>query len=441
MNLKAGLMQQQTVKLAMTQEMSQAIALLQYSTQELQSFLEDKELENPLLQVKKEKTLTDIFQSKKSNNKNQFDKNDDNWIEQLSSHEQTLQEYLHSQLILIKEPLRIKQAIEYLINSLDENGYLPDNHHLQISNHFSRKEIDHALWIIQSLDPPGVGARSLQECILLQLKRLEGRNDLAEQIITEHFTLFVNKKWRELEKILGVEIHDIQKVFDFIRTLNPKPAADFYDSNPNYIVPDIIVVKENSNFKVSFFDASLLGIKFNEQYYQQFSSYKDQMVNHFLKDKKQEYNWILRSLEQRKETLLKVSKKIVEKQIDFFHNGPSSIKPLTMKEIADELDIHESTVSRAVREKYMQTSFGTFELKFFFSSAIKTNSSEDASAQKIKALIKELISKENKKKPQSDQELVRLLEEAEGVVVSRRTIAKYRDQLGIPSSSKRKRYD
>jgi RNA polymerase sigma-54 factor len=163
-------------------------------------------------------------------------------------------------------------------------------------------------------------------------------------------------------------------------------------------------------------------------------------VQQYLKEKQHEYHWIARSIEQRKETITRVALKIVEKQQDFFIYGPEKLKPMTMKEVSEELGIHESTVSRSVREKYAQTPFGTFELKSFFSSAIKTASNEDAGSQEVKKWLTKLIDEEDKYKPLSDQELVRLLEGKKGIIVSRRTIAKYRDQLGIPSSAKRKRF-
>ena len=176
---------------------------------------------------------------------------------------------------------------------------------------------------------------------------------------------------------------------------------------------------------------SLPKIQYNENYYRKFHSIGDQTVNRYFQEKQQDFQWIMNSIEQRKETIIKVALKIIEKQPDFFINGPEYLKPMTMKEVSDELDIHESTVSRAVREKYAQTPYGTIELRSFFSSHIRTTSNEDTSSKQVKTAISELVEKENKLKPLSDQEIVNVLKEENGIIVSRRTIAKYREQLGI----------
>ncbi|MFS8629666.1 MAG: RNA polymerase factor sigma-54, partial [Bacillales bacterium] len=286
-----------------------------------------------------------------------------------------------------------------------------------------------------------IGARSLNECLLLQLKRLPERNELAEVIISEYFTPFAEKKWPELAKTLGIKLPQIQEVFDLVQTLNPRPALAFQEERPVYIVPDVVIKWDGDQLMVSVYNETIPKISFNQEYYRYFSAFNDRQVNRFLKEKQQDYYWLVRSLEQRKETLLKVTGKIVEKQEDFFRHGPSYLKPMTMKEVSDELGIHESTVSRAVREKYAETPFGTFELRSFFTSTLHTVSDDAVSAQRVKDAIAALIAGESKQKPLSDQQIARLLKEQEGIIVSRRTVAKYRSQLGIPSSSKRKRYD
>lgn len=443
MNLKAGLWQQQTMKLTMTQELTQAIALLQYSTQELSAFLESKALENPLLKLESGhvKTMDPRYDRVKPT-RIKPEKDKINWIEQIGCGKTLLlDEYLKSQLHL-KLNRDEQKVIEHLIDSLDENGYLrADLNGSANALKVPLEKVEQMLEELQELEPAGIGARNLQECLSLQIKRLPEENELAEIIIDEYFTLFAEKKWKEIAKQLGVELKDIQGVFDLVQTLNPRPASSFQSEKSAYITPDVIVQWDGSSFSVSVFDEVLPKISFNEPYYKKFSAAGDRNVSRFLQEKQQDYHWIIRSIEQRKETLANVTLKIVEKQQDFFIKGPAHLKPMTMKEISDELDIHESTVSRAVREKYAQTPFGTFELRSFFSSTIKTTTDENTSSQQVKTIISKMIEKENKQKPLSDQELVKLLKENEGMVVSRRTIAKYRDQLGIPSSSKRKRYD
>ena len=443
MNLQAGLWQQQTMKLAMTQELTQAIALLQYNAQELSAFLENKALENPLLQIEPSNVQAmDPRKDRVKPTRKKVDKDKQNWIEQIGETVAFLDEYLKSQLDFNHLNSDRKRVFDYLIECIDENGYMRTELS-EVAAYFqiSEEEAFESLKLLQELEPAGIGARNLQECLLLQLKRDEKRNQLAEEIIEKYFNAFAEKKWKDISKNLDIQMSEIQEVFDRVQQLNPRPAASFQHEKSAYIVPDVIVQWDGSSFSVSVFDEALPKISFNEAYYQKFSSNHDKQVSRFIQENQQDYQWIMRSIEQRKETLTKVSLKIVEKQQDFFMNGPTQLRPMTMKEIADELEIHESTVSRAVREKYAQTPFGTFELRSFFSSTIKTTSDENTSSKQVKTIISQLVEGENKQKPLSDQEIVHLLKEQEGMVVSRRTIAKYRDQLGIQSSSKRKRYD
>jgi RNA polymerase sigma-54 factor len=442
MNMKAGLWQKQTTKLAMTQELTQAIALLQYSSQELLEFLENKALENPLLQIESGNVQTmdpQYDRVKKVKKAAQVDRQ--NWLEQIAKKETSLVDYLFSQIDFRSYNDSIKRVLTFLINSLDENGYLHiASDEVAIILSVSLQEVEGAIRIIQELEPAGVGARNLQECLLFQINREEEQQELAATIISDYFLLFAEKKWKLIAKHLGVELKQIQEVFDYVQSLNPRPASDFYSEQARYIIPDIMIKWDGVDFSVSVFDEVLPKIQFNERYFHKFHSTDDDKVKRFLQEKRQDYQWIIRSLEQRKETLIKVTLKIIEKQQDFFICGPSHLKPMTMKDISEELDIHESTVSRAVREKYAQTPFGTIELKSFFSSTIKTTSDEDTSSSQVKKEISLLIDGEDKLKPLSDQDLVALLKENNGIVVSRRTIAKYRDQLGIPASSKRKRF-
>ncbi|MDZ5472221.1 RNA polymerase factor sigma-54 [Bacillus sp. 31A1R] len=444
MDLKAGLWQQQTLKLTMTQELTQAIALLQYSTQELTSFLETKALENPLLQVDTGNIRTmDPRLDRVKNNRKRVEKDKQSWIEQLGTNKQTsLIDIIYSQINIKEFSDRQLKIMKELLAHIDVNGYLHGTiQEISARLKITDQEVEQCLTIIHNLEPAGIGARNLQECLLLQVRRHHKNNELAEIIISEHFTLFAEKKWKELSKLLGVSLSEIQQVFDFVQTLNPKPAATYQDDPAVYITPDIIVRWENDSLTINIFDETLPKVTFNEEYFQQFRSHNDQQVNRFLQEKQQDYQWIMKSLEQRKQTLTKVAIKIVEKQNDFFVKGPSYLNPMTMREVSEELGIHESTVSRAVREKYVQTPFGTFELKSFFSSTIQTTTNEATSSKQVKNAISKLIESEDKLKPLSDQEIVEILKDKEGMVVSRRTIAKYRDQLGIPSSTKRKRYD
>lgn len=447
MDLKAGLWQKQTLKLAMTQELTQAIALLQYSAQELAAFLEAKSMENPLMQVdfKNISNFDASMDRTRKTRKKTVERDQRNLIEQIGAGTgETLEDYLISQLNLLKAAPEEKLILHELIANIDENGYLKLRRE-DLAKRFNvdQEMIDCAFFKLQSLDPPGIGANDLKECLLLQLTRQKRtpENELAITIIRDHFLLFAEKKWKALAKMLNIDLKDIQKIHDGIQQLNPKPGAAFQREKPAYIVPDVVVRREGNELSVSVLDALIPKVSFNEGYFQQLSGHKDPEVNKFLQEKQGDFQWIQRSLEQRKETLLKVSLKIIEKQKDFFLIGPDNLNPMTMREVADELEIHESTVSRTVREKYMQTPAGTYELKSFFTSAIATTENDQASSQKVKAAIERFIKEEDKQKPISDQKLVEMLEDSEGMVLSRRTVAKYRDQLGIPASSKRKRFD
>ncbi|PLS06956.1 RNA polymerase factor sigma-54 [Neobacillus cucumis] len=440
MDLKAGLWQQQTLKLAMTQELSQAIALLQYSTQELAAFLEDKALENPLLKIENVnvKPMNPLI----DRNRGKHQKTEKDWIEQIADKPFSLEEHLISQLKITNLTAVQLKVIRHLIKNLDENGYFTEDL-VEIAR---KLRVDHeivedCLAIIQTLEPSGIGARDLQECLLMQCYYNNPNNELAQTILTNYFVPFAEKKWKPIAKELSVSLKDLQDVFDEIQKLNPKPAAMLQKEPTTYIIPDAIIEQTNERLTVRMYDDFLPRIRFNESYYQKFHN-QNKQVSRFLQDKVQDYQWILRSIEQRKETLIKVVMKIVEKQPAFFQKGSQYLVPMTMKEIANELDIHESTVSRAVREKYVQTPIGTFPLKTFFTSTIQTISDEEStSSAQVKNEISALVAGENKEKPLSDQDMAEQLKQQKGILVSRRTVAKYREQLGIPSSSKRKRFN
>lgn len=440
MNLKAGLWQQQTLKLAMTQELSQAIALLQYSAHELTAFLEDKALENPLLQIENGnvKPMNPLI----DRNRRKHQKAEKDWIEQIADKPFSLEDYLLSQLKITNLSAEQLSVIRHLIQNLDENGYfLGDLDEIAQKLRVPEDLVEECLAVIQTLEPAGIGARNLQECLLMQIYYQNPNNELAQKIISEYFIPFADKKWKQIAKELKITLKEIQNIFDQIQSLNPKPGAILGKEATSYIIPDAIVEQSSEGLTVRMSDESLPRISLNEQYYNKFKD-QDQQVSRFLQDKLQDYHWIQKSIEQRKETLTRVVAKIIEKQFAFFQKGSQYLVPMTMKEVAGELDIHESTVSRAVREKYVQTPIGTFSLKTFFTSTIQTVSDEEnTSSTQVKKKIATLIEQENKQKPLSDQEIVEQLKTEEGMVVSRRTIAKYRDQLGIPSSAKRKRFD
>ncbi|OCA88166.1 RNA polymerase sigma-54 factor [Bacillus sp. FJAT-27225] len=435
MEMHTGLWQHQEIKLSLTQELAQAIALLQYNTQELSSFLEAKALENPLMEV----DTTARYRGKKRVSTSERKENDINGLP-MEAHP-TLEEHLFSQVPPGELNKFTRLVFKLLILNMDENGYFRgDIDQIATSAKTTTDMVEGCLDEIQKLEPAGIGARSLQECLLLQLNRLGDDAENAKTIVTDYFTEFADKKWKQISKELKLPLHDIQQVQDLLQTLNPRPGAPFFTEKASYIVPDVVVEYSDGKWAVKLVEGTVPSIGFNDSLYQSLSAVGDRQAIKFLNEKFNDYQWLARSIRQRNETLLKVTAKIVEKQTVFFEKGKGQLRPLTMKEVADEIGVHESTVSRTVREKYIGTPFGTFELKLFFLSGIQTVADSNASSSQVKALIKEYINNEDKRRPISDQDIADRLMDSEGLVISRRTVAKYREQLGIPSSSKRKRF-
>jgi RNA polymerase sigma-54 factor len=441
MQMKLGVWQQQSMKLAMTQELTQAITLLQYSAQELAEFLESKAVENPFIQL--EAPGLKALNKKERPRSSSSQAEDKNWIEHIPDSSYTITDHLNTQFQLMNLTKSQKRILDFLLYNMDENGYMKiDSTDAVRLLDLEEKEIIYMMNMIKRMEPAGIGAHDLRECLLMQIERRLEAPFLAEVIIRDHFIEFANKTWKPLSKKLGVEMKEIQQAADFIKTLNPKPGACFHHNASSYVRPDMAVFLASETIEVHLLDDDLPKVVFQRDYFDKMAAHSDIDVKKFIKEKEKDYQWLLKSLEQRHQTIQRVGLKIVEKQRAFFFKGPGSLQPLTMKEVADELDIHESTVSRTVRGKYMQTPFGTYELKFFFLSGLAAAQpdGEVASSNQVKTRIEALVSTEDKRKPMSDQAICTILEE-EGLTVSRRTVAKYREQLHIPSSSKRKRYD
>ncbi|GER65936.1 RNA polymerase factor sigma-54 [Weizmannia acidilactici] len=445
MDLQVGLWQKQSMKLAMTQELKQAIEVLQFSSQELMSFLEEKTAENPLIELYNTHIkLVDSRFSGLYRMKGQKKSQEKNWIEQIPEQIETLPDYLISQLNMKSLPKTVAEAVKVYAGHLDANGYLaitaPEA--AQIAQ-IPVEDAEKGLEILQTLDPAGIGARSLQECLLIQIKRDPDAPTHAAELIGSHFLEFAEKKWKGIAKKMDISMQEIQQAADYIQTLNPRPGAGFSHETPQYIVPDLMVKNSGGELELFLVEGQVPRVRFNEDYSSMLKLSGDAQAVRYLKEKTQEYHWIQKSIESRKETLLKVGKALLEKQRDFFLYGKGHLKPLTMKEVSDAIGMHESTVSRAVREKYIETPFGTFPLKQFFTTALPVRSGtreEAASSAEIKNQIATLVNREDKRKPLSDQTIVTLLNK-KGFEISRRTVAKYREQLGIPSSAKRKRYE
>ncbi len=440
-----GLYQQQTTSLIMTQQLRQAISLLQFSAQELSTFVKEQAEENPLIEWKEEVPQTEqkIIEDTRDEYKT-FD-GDIHYspFDHLSNKDVTLAEHLSNQIRFLPLSETDRQQLEYLALNINEVGYLQRSlEELAEVMGVTSEEVERYVYILQSLEPVGVGARSLSECLLLQMRAKPVRDPLAEVIIENYLEMLAEKKWKLISKDLSVTMEEIQRVYDEIQTLEPRPGANFGGEPTRYITPDVTVEEVEGELIVIVNDDFIPKLTFNRQYRALLSSNENSEATDFVKKKYQHLQWLMKSIHQRQLTLYRVTEAIVKHQRKFFEEGVKALRPLTLKQIAEELGIHESTVSRATTNKYAQTPKGTFELKYFFHTAIaSTTAEENSSSAYVKQLLKQIIEEEDKTKPLSDQKIVKLLEEKEGVSISRRAIAKYREELGIPSSSMRKRFD
>ena len=305
---------------------------------------------------------------------------------------------------------------------------------------YTMGEAEEMLGVVQSLDPPGVGARDLRECLMLQLREAGLEHSVPFRLVRDCFDELIAHRWSEISKRFGISPIDVQKAADEIAKLDPKPGLVYSDASDNYIIPDLIVDKIDGKYHVFLNDANLPRLKLSKAYQEIARDKKkfDGENKEFISNKLNSANWMIQAIEQRRQTMLKVMNYIVERQREFFEKGVQFLKPLTLREVAEVISMHESTVSRVTNEKFVQTPRGVLPLKFFFSSGLSTTAGEDVSARGIKAQIQKLVSEENPKHPLTDQAIVNILKET-GVQIARRTVAKYRDQLGVLSARMRKR--
>jgi len=305
---------------------------------------------------------------------------------------------------------------------------------------YSIQEAEEMLAIIQRLDPSGTGARDLRECLLIQLVELGDTTSLTYRLVNEAFPDLIAHRWNDLAKRFGVEPAAVQAAADQLSRLDPKPGLKYSEQSDGYIIPDLIVEKIGGRYQVFLNDTGMPRLRLSRSY-QEIARDKKKMTpenREFIASKMNSANWMIQAIEQRRQTMLKVMNFIVDRQRDFFEKGIEYLKPLTLREVAEVINMHESTVSRVTNEKYVQTPRGVLPLKFFFSSALSTASGEDASARSIRAKLEKMVSEENSAKPLTDQQIVHLFQE-QGIQIARRTVAKYRDQLGILPARMRKR--
>jgi RNA polymerase sigma-54 factor len=479
-------------QLTMTPQLQQAIRLLQLSSLELQQEIQDALDSNPLLDADEEHNDINSDADNSSDDaevsasgdddvewsKDEMDTDaalqsesiseelatDSNWEDYMSAAPATststyegedtvyqgetsesIQDHLRWQLNLSPfsdQDLVIATAI---IDGIDEKGFLTlsteelvdsiDDEEVEI------EEVEAVLKRVQHFDPVGVAARSLQECLAIQLRQFSPstpwRNEALE-VIEEHIDLLANRDYRTLMRKAKLKEPDLKDILELIQTLNPNPASSVIKDEIDYVVPDVTVVKKKGRWIVELNSNSMPKLRINEQYAALTKSSSNANDAQFVRSHLQEAKWFIKSLESRNDTLLKVSNCIVQQQQAFFEYGPEAMKPMVLNDIAEMVDMHESTISRVTTQKYMHTPRGIFELKYFFSSHVSTENGGECSSTAIRALIKKLIAAENQAKPLSDSKIADILAD-QGIQVARRTIAKYRESLNIPPSNQRKR--
>ncbi len=369
------------------------------------------------------------------------DKNEEEY-ERPEIHRPSLPEHLMEQLHMLDLTNQELAIGEYLIWNIRDDGYLDPALNLEtVANMFETdvQTVEKILKKIQFLDPTGVGSRNLRECLMVQLEEQGKQDTIAYRILKDHFDEFKNKHYEKIMDALQIDKEELQKNLDLILKLNPKPGEGAFDSRSNYIVPDFIVEKVDDKLVVSLNDWNIPPLRISNLYKKMLMDRKkyDKETRKYIRKKVESARWFITSIWQRKITMLKVMEAIVEKQREFFEKGPEYIKPLTMREIAEMIDMDISTVSRVANGKYVQTDYGVFELKYFFNEKIETEDGEEISTRRIKQRIKEIIEAEDKHKPLSDEKIAEILKK-EGFPIARRTVAKYREQLQIPVARLRK---
>lgn len=481
--MKQSLQLKLGTQLTMTPQLQQAIRLLQLSTLDLQQEVQSALDSNPLLEVDGEEQPepprdrdTQAAQPQEQHTANGSEQpSDGDWsgdipndlpvdtrwddiygsgssysggeadeytLDQRNSAPDSLRDHLLWQLNLTPLSPQDRLIAENLIDGIAPSGLL-ESCPLDLAPALGvdKEEILAVLKVIQQFEPAGCGARDLRECLLLQLQQLPARTPWLEQaqvIVEHHLDLLGKRDFRQLSRRTRLNEAQLGEAIRLIRTLNPHPGDAFGGEEAQYVVPDIIVSRRQQRWLVELNPETTPKLRINGDYASLIKRADNSSDNNFLRDNLQEARWFLKSLQSRNETLLKVASCIVEKQQGFFELGPEAMRPMVLADIAETIGMHESTISRVTTQKYMLTPRGVFELKYFFSSHVSTDSGEDASSTAIRALIRKLVDGEEPRKPLSDNKITRELDN-QGIKVARRTVAKYRESMGIPSSSERKR--
>lgn len=365
-------------------------------------------------------------------------------LENTAAKPMSLHDYLMGQLSLVDVPANLTEACENIIYSIDKSGYLasPPEEILQsLEKPILLEEIKEALRLVQALEPPGVGARNLQECLMLQLDKRDPNYQLTKELLLNHLEDIEMKKYPLIAKKTGYSIDVVKRQVEFIRTLNPKPGSLFCDETIPYVVPEVKVEYIDGKYEVFLIDNTNLPHLHISSFYRKFLSESgtDTSTRQYIQKKIESAKWLIDAIEQRRSTLYKVACKIVELQKDFLDEGIHRLRTLKMQDVADVVKVHVSTVSRAIAHKYIQTPQGIFEIKFFFTGGFQNVDGSMESWEAIRQKLAEIVAKENKANPLSDEEVAEQLH-VSGIAIARRTVTKYRRIMKIPSSRQRKEY-
>ncbi|EFC6822200.1 RNA polymerase factor sigma-54 [Escherichia coli] len=474
--MKQGLQLRLSQQLAMTPQLQQAIRLLQLSTLELQQELQQALESNPLLEqidtheeidtreTQDSETLdtADALEQKEMPEELPLDASwdtiytagtpsgtsgdyiDDELPVYQGETTQTLQDYLMWQVELTPFSDTDRAIATSIVDAVDETGYLtvPLEDILESigDEEIDIDEVEAVLKRIQRFDPVGVAAKDLRDCLLIQLSQFDKTTPWLEEarlIISDHLDLLANHDFRTLMRVTRLKEDVLKEAVNLIQSLDPRPGQSIQTGEPEYVIPDVLVRKHNGHWTVELNSDSIPRLQINQHYASMCNNARNDGDSQFIRSNLQDAKWLIKSLESRNDTLLRVSRCIVEQQKAFFEQGEEYMKPMVLADIAQAVEMHESTISRVTTQKYLHSPRGIFELKYFFSSHVNTEGGGEASSTAIRALVKKLIAAENPAKPLSDSKLTSLLSE-QGIMVARRTVAKYRESLSIPPSNQRK---
>ncbi|AAN44708.1 RNA polymerase factor sigma-54 [Shigella flexneri] len=474
--MKQGLQLRLSQQLAMTPQLQQAIRLLQLSTLELQQELQQALESNPLLEqidtheeidtreTQDSETLdtADALEQKEMPEELPLDASwdtiytagtpsgtsgdyiDDELPVYQGETTQTLQDYLMWQVELTPFSDTDRAIATSIVDAVDETGYLTvpleDILESMGDEEIDIDEVEAVLKRIQRFDPVGVAAKDLRDCLLIQLSQFDKTTPWLEEarlIISDHLDLLANHDFRTLMRVTRLKEDVLKEAVNLIQSLDPRPGQSIQTGEPEYVIPDVLVRKHNGHWTVELNSDSIPRLQINQHYASMCNNARNDGDSQFIRSNLQDAKWLIKSLESRNDTLLRVSRCIVEQQQAFFEQGEEYMKPMVLADIAQAVEMHESTISRVTTQKYLHSPRGIFELKYFFSSHVNTEGGGEASSTAIRALVKKLIAAENPAKPLSDSKLTSLLSE-QGIMVARRTVAKYRESLSIPPSNQRK---